>query len=195
MAVSQRHFDWIYGLWTSIIFNVCAFSALCSFYFSPLTILVYEQGLPLSLQLLSAHLYHRALSTVPGVIRSWVNDCKDKQLLSTVTTYTSQHFSPVIIKSELARVKNPENIAGLQDENMSVKVSNSVNEVTATYLIDEQSLEITLKLPSDWPLHDIEIRDERVAVDESKWRAWIFKIQQIFWTQVSPVSVSFIESC
>jgi hypothetical protein len=153
------------------------------------SILVYEQGLSLSLQLLAAHLYHRALSTVPLIMRSWVNNCKDKQLLSTVTTYTSQHFSPVIIQSELARVKNPENIAGFRDENMSVKVSNAVNEVTATYLVDEQPLEITLKLPSDWPLHDIEIRDERVAVDESQWRAWVFKIQQIFWTQVISVFV------
>jgi E3 ubiquitin-protein ligase listerin len=143
-----------------------------------------EAATTLSLQLLAAHLYYRALLIIPSLVRSWVAECKDKQLHTTVVTYTSQHFSPVIIRTELAHVKSPEAAAELSDENLTVKVSNAVNEVTASYLIDEHQMEITLKMPSDWPLHKIEIKDKRVAVLENRWRAWVLGVQQIIWSQV-----------
>ena len=61
-----------------------------------------------------------------------------------------------------------------------------MNEITASYSVDEQQLEIRLKIPADWPLHKIEIRDvKKVGVDENRWRAWVFGVQQIVWAQVS----------
>ncbi|KIK18819.1 hypothetical protein PISMIDRAFT_14102 [Pisolithus microcarpus 441] len=58
----------------------------------------YDPADSLSLRLLAAHLYHRALVTVPALIRSWISDCTDKQLRTRITNYTSAHFSPEIIK-------------------------------------------------------------------------------------------------
>jgi hypothetical protein len=135
-------------------------------------------------QLLAAHLYYRALLIVPSLVRSWVFECKDKQLRTAVVTYTSLHFSPVIIRTELAYVKSPGAAEELTDENLSIKVSNAVSEVTAAYTVDEHQLEITLKMPPDWPLHGIEIRDKRVGVVEKRWRAWVLGVQQIIWSQV-----------
>ena len=109
-----------------------------------------------------------------------MSECKSKQLSSTVTTYTSQHFSPVIIKSELASLKHSDTVADLADDKLTIKVLTAVNEVTASYLIDEHQLEINLKLPSDWPLHSIEVRDKRLGVDEMRWRAWVLGVKQIF---------------
>jgi hypothetical protein len=149
-----------------------------------LTFPVHERASPVSAQLLAAHIYYRALLTVPSIIRAWLDGCRDIQLSSAVVAYTSRYFSPVIIKTELARVKSQEAIAELTDENMVVKVSNNVNEVTAVYSVDEHQLSITLKLPSDWPLHVIKITDDRVAVPESHWRAWVLGVQQIIWSQV-----------
>ncbi|KAG6811117.1 hypothetical protein H0H92_008917 [Tricholoma furcatifolium] len=143
----------------------------------------YETKSKFSLQVLAAHLYYRALLTLPSLIHTWVSDCKDRQLFSSITNYTSQCFSPVIIHTELAHVKNPESISLLVDENFSVKVASSVNEVIASYSVDEHQLEIKLKIPTDWPLHKIEIKDlKRVGVDENRWRAWILAIQQIIWS-------------
>jgi E3 ubiquitin-protein ligase listerin len=147
--------------------------------------LVYESGTSISLQLLASHVFYRALMTVPSLIRAWLLDCTDRQLSSSVISYTSQYFSPVIIRTELAHVKSPETVAELTDENMTVKVAQAVNEVTASYLVDEHQLEITLKMPMDWPLHTIEIKDaKKVGVLEDRWRAWVFGIQQIIWSQV-----------
>lgn len=78
------------------------------------------------------------------------------------------------------QVKDPIAAAELADENMKVKVASAVNEITATYTVDEYELEIRLKLPSDWPLHGIEMKDsKRVGVTEDRWRAWILGVQQI----------------
>ncbi|CAK5264279.1 unnamed protein product [Mycena citricolor] len=147
----------------------------------------YEPGDSLwSLQVLAAHLYYRALLTVPSLIYNWVLDCKDRQLSNSIATYTSLHFSPVIIRAELAHVKSPEATAELADENLTVKVASNVNEVSAAYLVDEHQLEIKLKIPSDWPLHKIEVKDvQRVGVEETRWRAWILAVQQILWSQLS----------
>lgn len=147
------------------------------------------ESTPLSLSLLASHLFFRALSTVPSLIRKWLLDCTDRQLSSSVVSYTSQYFSPVIIRTELAHVKSPE-AAELADENMTIKVAQSVNEVTASYLVDEHQLEITLKMPSDWPLHTIEIKDfKKVGVLEDRWRAWVLGVQQIIWSQVGNTAI------
>ncbi|KAJ7249412.1 hypothetical protein C8J57DRAFT_1079753, partial [Mycena rebaudengoi] len=58
------------------------------------------------------------------------------------------------------------------------------NEVVASYLVDEHQLEIKLKIPSDWLLHKIEVKDvQRVGVEETRWRAWILAVQQTLWSQ------------
>lgn len=105
-----------------------------------------------------------------------------------MTTYTSQYFSPIIVSQELAQVRDPAALSELSDENFAAKVVGSANEVTATYTVDEKALEMTLKLPTDWPLHGIEIRDhKRVGVAEDKWRAWMLGVQQIIWSSVRSV--------
>ncbi|KAJ3894553.1 hypothetical protein GG344DRAFT_40829 [Lentinula edodes] len=149
----------------------------------------YETGSFSGLQTFAAHLYYRALLTVPSLIYNWVVDCRDRQLSSTIASYTQSYFSPVLIRAELEHVKGPEaqlELVSESDENqLTVKVaSGAVNEVTASYLVDEQQLEIRLRIPGDWPLHRIEIRDtKKVGVDDNRWRAWILGVQQTIWAQ------------
>lgn len=147
----------------------------------------YDPASSLSLRLLSAHLYHRALLTVPALIRSWISDCTDKQLLTRVADYTSSYFSPNIIKAELAQVRQASAGSELSAmENLSVKISPGSNEVGVTYTIDEQGLDLSIRVPNDWPLHRLEVRDTKmVGVPENKWRAWVLGVQQLAWQQVS----------
>lgn len=146
---------------------------------------VYKPGSPHTIPVLAAHVYYRALLTIPSLIHSWMLDCKDRQLSNTVTTYTSTHFSPVLIRAELEHVRSHATADGLADDSMSIKVATAVNEVVAAYLVDEHQLEIKLRIPSDWPLHKIEVRDvKRIGVDENRWRAWVLGVQQTIWAQV-----------
>jgi len=141
----------------------------------------YTTDSPIGLRLLAAHLYYRALLVVPSLIRSWLSECRDRQLLQAVTTYTAHHFSPAIIKTELSQLKDPDATSDLIDENFTVKVANAINEVTASYAVDEHHLELTVKLSSDYPLHGIEVREsaKRVGVPDERWRAWVLGVQQI----------------
>lgn len=92
----------------------------------------------------------------------------------------------MLIHAELAHVRSPEAQAELADENLSVKVSTPLNEVVASYLVDEHQLEIKLKIPMDWPLNKIEVKDMKpVGVDENRWRAWVWGVQQTIWAHVS----------
>jgi len=123
--------------------------------------------------------------TIPSLVRSWLVDCKDKNLFTSVTTYTATHFSPVIIDTELSHIKSPEGLEELNSENLTVKVASAVNEVTAAYNVDEHQLELTLKIPSDWPLQRVTVKDsKRVGVAENRWRGWLLGVQQIVWSQV-----------
>src|SRR5260221_823743 len=106
-----------------------------------------------------AHVYYRALLTIPSLIYSWVLDCKDRQLTTSVTTYTSTYFSPVLIKAELEHVRTSAASGELVDEKMSVKVVSTSGsagvtgvgaggEVMASYLVDDHQLEIRIRIPS-----------------------------------------------
>lgn len=149
---------------------------------------MYSSQSATSLSLLAAHLYYRALKVVPSLFRSWLLDCRDRQLSAAVTTYTSTYFSPALIRAELVHVKDTSAAADLTDENLTVKVASAVNEVTASYAVDEYQLELKLKLPVDWPLHNIEVKDTaRVGVTEDRWRAWILGVQQILSFRVRPL--------
>ncbi|KIN96951.1 hypothetical protein M404DRAFT_32794 [Pisolithus tinctorius Marx 270] len=145
----------------------------------------YDPADSLSLQLLAAHLYHRALLTIPALIRSWISDRTDKQLLMRISDYTSAHFSPGIIKAELTLIRQPPESSELSTtENLSIKVSSAFNEVAASYSVDEQVLELSIRMPNDWPLHRLEVRDtKKVGVSEEKWKAWVLGVQQIVWQQ------------
>ncbi|KAI0042795.1 hypothetical protein FA95DRAFT_1682318 [Auriscalpium vulgare] len=141
---------------------------------------LYDSEDALSVQLFAAHLYYRALLTTSSLVRTWIMECKDRTLFTALTNYTSTHFSPVIISAEFAHVKSPEAAEELNVENLTVKVLAAASEVNAAYLIDEQRLEITLKVPTDWPLHGIEVKDsKRVGVSVEKWRGWLLGVQQI----------------
>ena len=68
----------------------------------------------------------------------------------------------------------------LQGENFTVKLQPAISEIIAGYLVDEQQMEIALRIPWDYPLHAIEIKDIcRIGVQETKWRMWLLNVNQI----------------
>ncbi|KAG8958385.1 hypothetical protein FRC03_009184 [Tulasnella sp. 419] len=130
-------------------------------------------------KVLAAHLLYRAYATVPLLIRTWYSEIRDRQLSGAVATYTTQSFSPIIISHELSSLKDPDAIKELQDENFTVKIFQAANEVSCNYVVDEQPIEIRIKLPQDYPLNPIEIRDiNKVVILETKWRSWKLSVQQ-----------------
>ncbi|CAO1626845.1 unnamed protein product [Jaminaea pallidilutea] len=139
----------------------------------------------MALRQLAVHVYLRCLLYLPTHVREWWLGIKDRQLSLGVGNFTARHCTPVITTRELAHLREPEALSRLQDEAMSIKVLGS-NEVVATYTVDEHPMEIGVRIPPDYPLHGVEVRDiRRVGVSEAQWRAWLLAVQQLI---VGPTS-------
>lgn len=141
-----------------------------------------------NLAVLASFVYYRSLQALPSLVRLWWEACRNRQLSMAVASMTSRHFSPVLIASELAHLRDPDDPAGkaLRDnEDFTVKVAGGANEVKAVFVIDEQNMEILIKLPNEFPLVGVEVKDIRkVGVSDSQWRAWLLAVQQVVSAQV-----------
>lgn len=153
----------------------------------PWPLKVIDEVVPTSLQVFATFVYYRGLQAVPSLIRQWWESCKNRQLSIAVSSFTSKHFSPVLIAAELAHLRDPNDPAGqaLRDnEDFVVKVAAGANEIKATFAIDEESMELGIRLPSEFPLQQVEIKDVRkVGVTDSQWRAWLLAVQQVITNQ------------
>ncbi|KAL8278772.1 hypothetical protein RQP46_008841 [Phenoliferia psychrophenolica] len=139
-----------------------------------------------TLPVFASFVYYRALQAVPSLIRVWWESCTNRQLHMAVSTFTSRHFSPVLIAAELAHLRDPNDPAGksLRDNpDFTVKVAAGANEVKAVFVVDEQTMEIGVRLPNEFPLLLVEVKDVRkVGVNDKQWRAWILAVQQVIIT-------------
>lgn len=135
---------------------------------------------------LRVHVFYRALETMPTLIRGWYESCKDRQLTMSFMSVVTRHFSPILISNEFAVLKKPGALSELEDDNLTIKVISGAPEVNARYIIDEQPMEISIRLPAEFPLRSVEVKDlGRVGVTENKWRGWIFNLQQMIMSRVS----------
>ncbi|KAK9375652.1 uncharacterized protein V1513DRAFT_457693 [Lipomyces chichibuensis] len=138
------------------------------------------------LQWLLLHIYYQLLRHVPSVVRKWWAEIRNRQLSLAVESFTQKYFSPVLIDSELQSVqaKLAEAEIEAEDENMQVKVSRVTHEVAAVYSIDEQTMEMIIRVPTNFPLHDVHVDGvKRVGVKENQWRAWLLASQSVITSQ------------
>ncbi|SCV69490.1 BQ2448_2510 [Microbotryum intermedium] len=142
---------------------------------------------PITLPAFATFVYYCSLQAIPSLIRQWWEGCKNRQLSIAVANLTSRHFSPVLIAHELAHLRDPNDPAGkaLRDnDDFTVKVAAAANEVKAVFVVDEESMEIGVRMPADFPLQQVEVKDvRRVGVTDSQWRAWLLSVQQVITNQ------------
>lgn len=133
------------------------------------------------INVLIIHLYYLALQFTGSLVKGWFLSLKKRQVTISLEKFTENYISPTIVEDELESVekmlkKNDE----LLDGTMDAKVNRNVKEVHAYYTIDEQTMEIAIKLPSLYPLKDIAIEGvKRIGVKEKQWRAWLLASQAI----------------
>lgn len=132
------------------------------------------------------------LELLPSLARTWLESTKDRQLSSAFTAFVSKFFSPILIAKELQPLRDqqgaPRKPDPLDEDPLSIKVASGVSEVKASYNIDDQALELTVRLPPDYPLSPVEVRDsKRVGVSENTWRAWMMAVQQTVSSGVSGI--------
>lgn len=146
---------------------------------------------------LASHLFYRALTTLPAAMRAYHESLKDRQLSISMLTFTAKYYSPVIIAHEFAALRQPAAMATLTEEGLNVKIAQGggatvatgsnagSSEAIASYVVDEQPMEIGIRLPAEFPLKGVEVRDlRRIGVPPQKWKMWLVSIQQTVTSRV-----------
>ncbi|KAL9030090.1 MAG: hypothetical protein Q9196_001753 [Gyalolechia fulgens] len=130
---------------------------------------------------LLTHLYYLALKHLPTLSKTWWRDKTSRQTQISVESWTEKHISPLVIASELSAVSSwAANREIEQEQPLTVKVSTSTREITASIPIDEQSMSLAITLPQSYPLSRATVSGlHRVGVTEQKWRSWIITTQGV----------------
>lgn len=127
-------------------------------------------------QALFIHLYYLSLVYLPSLVKQHYLSLTNRVLSNAISTWTAKHISPHVIHSLFTKVttwsasfsRDPEY------ENFSIKVSPKTREVTASYLIDEQTMSILVALPESYPLTGASVTGlSRAALDPKKWQSWL----------------------
>ncbi|KAL5117422.1 hypothetical protein ACEQ8H_004738 [Pleosporales sp. CAS-2024a] len=125
------------------------------------------------LQWLLTHLYFLCLKHVPSLTKAWFIDCKSRATVVTLEPWTEKFISPPVISAALDSVSTWSSEQD-SDSPFTVRVAQRAREITASYLIDEQTCSMRITLPPAFPLQNARIDSlARVAVNETKWQSWL----------------------
>ncbi|GBB95243.1 hypothetical protein RclHR1_00250041 [Rhizophagus clarus] len=132
-----------------------------------------QHSFELGFSLLCAHLYYRSLKHISSIVSIWWSECKKRQLTIAIDSYTEKYFSPIIIQNQLEMLQSKDVKSQLEDEKFSIRVARSSNEVIASYIVDEYVMEISIKMPVNFPLRQAEFNTlERIGTSEVADLRW-----------------------
>ncbi|KAJ1437516.1 Zinc finger, RING-type [Sesbania bispinosa] len=122
---------------------------------------------------LAGAIYGLMLHVLPAYVRGWFSDLRDRNTSAFIESFTRTCCSPPLIANELSQIKK----ANFRDENFSVSVSKSANEVVATYTKDETGMDLVIRLPASYPLKPVDVDCTRsLGISEVKQRKWLMSM-------------------
>ncbi|QCE01031.1 stearoyl-CoA desaturase [Vigna unguiculata] len=122
---------------------------------------------------LAGAIYGLMLQVLPAYVRGWFSDLRDRNTSAVIESFTRTCCSPPLIANELSQIKK----ADFRDENFSVSVSKSANEIVATYTKDETGMDLVIRLPASYPLRPVDVDCTRsLGIAETKQRKWLMSM-------------------
>lgn len=104
--------------------------------------------------------------------------------LTKARSYTEKHFSPHLIRSEMEIIQRADKSL-LED--LTIKTSRNASEVTASYAIEDATLDVVIKLPPTFPLRQVDVESgtggRSAGVAEARWRAWLLSASAVMVAQ------------
>ncbi|KAF2204969.1 hypothetical protein GQ43DRAFT_363503 [Delitschia confertaspora ATCC 74209] len=127
-------------------------------------------------QWILAHLYFLCLRHIPSLTKSWWIDCKSRPVVVSLEGWTEKYISPPVISAALETVSTWAKSQEVSDPDspFTIKISPRARELTASYIVDDQTMTMRISLPPSFPLSNALVEGlSRVAVDEKKWQSWL----------------------
>jgi hypothetical protein len=125
------------------------------------------------LRWLLTHVYYLSLYHTPSLVKSWLLDSgRSRAIVSVVKEFTEKYMSPLLIDNELSAVTEwVQTRDETEEDGMKIKVAKAAREVIASYPVDDQAMDILVRLPGIFPLGTVEVVGvRRVGLDESKFK-------------------------
>lgn len=161
--------------WKQVDYNEISGYDIIGNYFSP-----YKEDIFEECKKLLAHTLYQLFNNVGSLTSIWWLNIKDRSLQNDIEKFVSQFISPILIKNEFDDINKKMDRLTSNDDALTIKSNSITNEVKASYLIDEQKLEISFKLPKNYPLTNIQVSGvSRVGISEQKWKQWIMSTQHV----------------
>eukprot|EP00523_Entomoneis_sp_CCMP467_P017779 CAMPEP_0168804738 /NCGR_PEP_ID=MMETSP0726-20121227/669_1 /TAXON_ID=265536 /ORGANISM="Amphiprora sp., Strain CCMP467" /LENGTH=1807 /DNA_ID=CAMNT_0008856589 /DNA_START=103 /DNA_END=5527 /DNA_ORIENTATION=+ len=111
--------------------------------------------------------------TLPSLCRQWYEEAAPKVYVQKVKTLVERQIAPEILKREMQRMKEATKNFG----EMNVSGSLMSREVTASYIQDDFTLTVLVRLPPAFPLRSAEVDCSRtLGVPLSRWKRWSLQI-------------------
>lgn len=140
----------------------------------------YKEDIFTECKKLLGHTLYQLFNNVGSLTNTWWLNIKDRSLQSDIEKFVSQFVSPILINNEFNEINSKMDRLTSSDDALTIKLNNITSEVKASYLIDEQKLEISFRLPKNYPLTNIQVTGvSRVGISEQKWKQWIMSTQHV----------------
>ena len=103
------------------------------------------------------HLYFRCLQYLGSYCQQWFSELRDLQSKRQIEKFSIKFVSPLIISKMLNEVEQAKSKLTQKDENLTIKVNKITNEIRTIYIIDEQKMEMVVKIPESFPLSNLSL--------------------------------------
>lgn len=126
------------------------------------------------------HLYYLSFQYLGSLVQQWFNEIRDLQLKNQVEKFSLRYVSPILLSKMLDEVDAQKDKLVERDENLTIKVNRVINEIKSVYVIDEQTMEMVVRIPETFPLSNVSVEGPvRLGVKENQWKAWLLASQRV----------------
>mmetsp|Transcript_33222 Transcript_33222/g.78476 ORF Transcript_33222/g.78476 Transcript_33222/m.78476 type:complete len:827 (+) Transcript_33222:368-2848(+) len=124
---------------------------------------------------LAARVIFRSVEVFPTLSKNWWDSSCPNYLTHIVREFVETQVSPDILNLAVESIKNAAAFGEMQ-----VKGSSVTREVNATYVQDDFTLSVIIKLPLSFPFRRAEVDcSKTLGVPENRWKRWALQITQM----------------
>jgi hypothetical protein len=140
-----------------------------------------SESLERDMHWLLANLYYLCLKYIPGEVKSWWLNCKNRQTSIAVRAWTEKYFSTLIVQDlldDVSQWSEKQEAESDDEKKLQIKVSKNSREVSAGYEIDEMEMKMVICLPPAYPLSTATVESvNRVAIPVERWQTLLRSTQ------------------
>lgn len=139
--------------------------------------------------LIMLHIYYLDCKYLGSEVQSWYNELRNIQLKQDIEKFTNKNVSSKLIGQMINDVES--NKSKLVTDIMNIKINKVINEIKSSFTIDDQVMEMVIKIPNNFPLGNVLVEgSKRIGLTENEWKAWLLSSQRV----ISLTNGSIIEA-